>query len=54
MGYPRYQAIRTEEGSDLEGVFPSEVDLRLVQVYGSYNHQNDSFHMDGGIQNENV
>ena len=41
--------VRTEEGADLEGVIPSEVDRRLVQVYGDHINQNDGCHMDRGI-----
>ena len=41
LGYPRHQAVLTEEVADLEGVVPSEADRHLVQVYGDHIHQND-------------
>ena len=54
LGYPRRQAVLTEEGADLEGVVLSKADLSLVQVYGDQVRQNDGCHMDGGIKDSDV
>ena len=43
-----------EEGADLEGVVLSEVDRRLVQVYGEQFHQNNARCVDGGIADDDV
>jgi hypothetical protein len=37
---------------DLPGYVPTEVDLKLKEVYGDYPHQNDGTHLDGGIKDD--
>ena len=54
LDYPRYQAVRTDEGADLERVVPSEADCQLVHMYGNYIHQNESCHMNRGIIDNNI
>ena len=54
MGYPRYQAVHTEEGADLEGFIPSEADCRLIQVYVNHVHHNDGRHIDRVISDNNI
>ena len=39
---------------DTPGHVPTEVDLKLKEVYGDYLHQNDGTHLDGGIQDDAV
>ena len=51
---PRYQAVRPEEGEDLEGVVPSEADHCLVHMYGDHVHHNGGHHMDGGTPYDKV
>ena len=54
LGYPRHQAVLTEEGADLEGVVLFKADRHLIQVYGDHVHQNVGFHMYGGIKDNDV
>jgi hypothetical protein len=39
---------------NLPGVTILPADLKLMEVYGDYIHQNDGTHMDGGIQEDGV
>ena len=54
LGYPRYQAVLTEEVADLEGVVPSKAYCRLIQMYGYHIHHNNSSHMEGGIADNHI
>lgn len=37
---------------DLPGATISEADLKLLEVYGDYIHQNDGTHLDDGVWQE--
>lgn len=39
---------------DLPGATISEADLKLLEVYGDYIHQNDGSQLDGGIEDDLV
>ena len=50
----QYQAVKTEEGADLEGLVREKADHRIVQVYGYQNHINNWRHLYGGIVDNEV
>ena len=39
---------------DLPGYMPTEVNMKLKEVYGNYLHQNDGSHLDGGILDDAI